>query len=66
MKTIKLNTSQLMNVEHGLTLFHSLLLDKLNDIRPSDPMRETLKTSFKEKLSEVREQIAECKKAINE
>lgn len=65
-KTIKLNTSQLMNVEHGLTRFHSHLMDKLREIESTNPMREVLTKAFKEKLNEVREQIIECKKAINE
>lgn len=66
MKVIRLSTSQLMNVEHGLTIFHSHLMDKLKEVSSSDPMRETLTKAFKEKITEVREQIAECKKAINE
>lgn len=66
MKKLELSISQLMNVEHGLTMFHSRLMDKLREISASDPMREVLTKEFKEKLNEVREQIVECKKAINE
>lgn len=54
-----------MNIEHGLTLFHSNLMDKLNAVQSSDPLRDSLKNAFKEKLIEVREQIAECKKQIS-
>ncbi len=64
MKTLNQNTSQLMNIEHGLTLFHSHLMEKLHEVRSTDPMRENLKSAYKDKINEVKEQIAECKKAI--
>lgn len=65
-KVIKQNASQLMNIEQGLGLLHSKLMDRLNDVHPLDARRDDLKTYYKEKINEVSEQIKECKRAISE
>lgn len=66
MKVIRLSTSQLMNVEQGLSLLHSKLMDRLNDVHPLDSRQVDLKAYYKEKITEVNSQIKECKIAISE
>ena len=64
MKSLQQNISQLMNIEQGLHLLHSKLMDRLNDVHPLDTKREDLKAYYKEKINEVNEQIRTCKAAI--
>ena len=59
-KVIRLNTSQLMNVMHGLNMLDSDLKKTMSTATP------LVVPYYKEKLIEIKEQILVCEKAIAE
>lgn len=61
---LRMNTQQLMNLENGLGLLHSKMVDRYNDVHPKDERASDLKGFYKEKVEEIAQQIKICKQAL--